>query len=172
MSGRNPVVSVMNQAMDRLALELDEHLTSPGSWFDGFWDFFVENRARIEEGPSWQIAGMSSFSWAILAIAARPAAHPAAAEVHVFVEARDYRPGIHAPWPVSGKRDGLNRPHDKERAEAIRRLGFEPRVGYWGVACTWHTPTEATEDIAETVRLALADVPKVLHLAVDLAEAI
>lgn len=176
------VVSEIERAMASLAPALGGHAGQPGHWFDGFWDFVVENRLRLQTGPAWEIDGFTmQLPWSLLVIASAAEAYPAA-EIHLFVEAKDRRPSICAPWPVSsvtipgndaarmGRPDALDRPHDPALAAAIARLGFTPRVGYWGIRCDWRRPSAVcVDEVAASVRAALAEVPTLLPLALNLA---
>ena len=168
--------------MASLATALNAKAGKPGRWFDGFWDFVVENRSRFLNGPAWEISGFTlQRPWSLLVLAAAAEADPPV-EIYLFVEAKDRRPSIRAPWPVStltipgeggaeeGRPDALDRPHDKELAAAIARLGFTPRVGYWGIRCDWClAPNISVDAVAAVVRAALAEVPSVLPLALKLA---
>ena len=176
------VVSEIGRAMASLEPDLGEQAVPPGRWFDGFWDFVVENRLRLQTGPVWEINGFTmQLPWSLLVLASAEEAYPIA-EIYVFVEAKDRRPAISAPWPVSsvtipgngevsqGAPDPLDRPHDRELAAAITRLGFTPRVGYWGIRCDWHRPADMSADeVCFAMRAALADAPKLLPLALNLA---
>lgn len=176
------VVSEIERAMASLEPGLGKQVVPPGRWFDGFWDFVVENRLRLQTGPCWEINGFTlQLPWSLLVIASAEDAYPIA-EIYVFVEAKDRRSEIRAPWPVSsvtipvndgvrmGAPDALDRPHDKELAAAIARLGFTPRVGYWGIRCDWRRLSGGSGDAdGLALRAALADVPKLLPLALDLA---
>lgn len=168
--------------MASLATTLAGKAEKPGRWFDGFWDFVMENRPRFLNGPAWELSGFTlQRPWSLLVLAAAAEAEPPA-EIYLFVEAKDRRPSIRAPWPVStltipgdggaeeGRPDALDRPHDKELAAAIARLGFAPRVGYWGIRCDWRLLSDiSVEAAAAAVRAALAEIPTILPLALKLA---
>lgn len=142
----NPVAPFLGEALARASLLLGGQVTTPGTWFDGFWDFVTDNRDRLTCEPAWEIQGCIRFPWALEALAPEDPARPLF-ELYVFVENKDARPGVSAPWPVSsvvlgggeapqmGPRDRFDRPHDPALAEQIRGLGFTPLVGYWGVRC-------------------------------------
>jgi hypothetical protein len=140
------VAPFLGEALARASLLLGGQVTTPGTWFDGFWDFVTDNRDRLTCEPAWEIQGCVGFPWALEALAPEAPVRPLF-ELYVFVESKDTRPGVSAPWPVSsivlggnepaqtGARDRFDRPHDPALAEQIRALGFTPLVGYWGVRC-------------------------------------
>lgn len=177
-----PLISAIEQAMAPLEKALDGCRGSAGDWFDGFWDFVVENRERIKAGPAWEINGYATQRpWSLIIISTTTAAHPVV-EIYLFVEDKDYRASARAPWPVCsvvipgndpvrvGDRDSFDRPHDQDLAAAIERLGFTPRVGYWGIRCDWISRADASiAAVVEAVRRALANIPQLLQLALDLA---
>ena len=176
----NPVATLVNGAIAELAARLDGQTTTAGAWFDGFWDFFVENRRRLESGPAWEIQGVSGPPWAVELIASDDVARPQL-EVYLFVERKDYRPNVHAPWPVStvvigsadapgtGARDRFERPHDGALAEDLRGRGFIPLVGYWGVRCEARVARDDGKGL-EAVRATLEALPEALRVALALAD--
>lgn len=142
-----------------VAVALDGKVTRAGSWFDGFWDFYVDNRERFGRERCWEVQGATELPWALEILA------PGAIEVHVFVEAKDRRRGVRAPWPVAsavigsgeaarvGPKDTLDRPHDESFAREIEAYGYVVEVGYWGVHCVRVVKTgEDLEQVSREVR--------------------
>ncbi len=164
----------IDTSIARVAALLDGSVTVPGSWFDGFWDFFVRNKERIHAGPAWEIQA----GWGAVLMMAPPSCE-GAFEVHVFVECTDRRPGIRAPWPVSfvvlgsdapaaeGAPDRHDRPHDEGIATLLAEIGFVPYVGYWGIRATRVVLDDAS---VEGVRDLLEDLPAAVRLACELGE--
>ena len=176
----NPVATLVNGEIAGIAARLDGQTTKAGAWFDGFWDFFVENRHRLESGPAWEIQGLSGRPWAVEMIASDDVARPQL-EVHLFVERKDDRPNVRKPWPVSsvaigsadaaetGARDRFERPHDGALAEALRGRGFIPLIGYWGVRCEAQVARDDGKGL-EAVRAMLEGLPEALRVALALAD--
>lgn len=108
------------------------------AWFDGFWDFFVAERARLASEPS---AWVSGTSWLLLHW--RCEARAREAGLDLFVEDKDRRPNALAPAPVVTIVVGTGapvtraplapRPLDAERERILGTQGFDVAVGYWGV---------------------------------------
>jgi hypothetical protein len=175
----NPIATLVEADMARVAARLGGQVTPAGAWFDGFWDFFVENRERLARGPAWEIQGASQPPWAIEMLAPEEANRPLF-ELYIFVELKARRPKGVAPWPVSsvllsgaappemGARDRFDRPHDQAPADDLRRRGFVPLVGYWGVRCEARVPRDDA-GAAESVQAVLAALPEALPLALALA---
>jgi hypothetical protein len=175
----NPLASFVEAEIAAIAARLGGAVTPAGAWFDGFWDFFVENRERLTRGPAWEISGASQLPWAIEMLAPEETDRPLF-ELYMFIEAKDSRQGVSAPWPVSsvllggasppevGARDRFDRPHDPARAESLRRRGFAPLVGYWGVRCE-ATVSRDEARAATRVQSTLAALPETLPLALALA---
>ncbi len=155
-----------------LASRLDGVVCKTGAWFDGFWDFFTSNRDRLERGPGWEIQGGGPPPWAIEFLGP---CDDGSFEIHLFVECKDRRPGVCAPWPVSaivlapdahaevGPRDAFDRPHDGDLARQLAERGFDLRVGYWGVHCTHFGNVDV-----ESPHQQLSAMPTVVRLALDL----
>jgi hypothetical protein len=176
----NPVATLVNEEIAGIAARLGGQATRPGEWFDGFWDFFVENRDRLQDRSAWEIQGSgSAWPWAVEIFASDDVARPQL-EVHLFVEAKDGRLGVSAPWPVSsvvlgggdapevGARDRADRPHDGALAEDLRGRGFAPMVGYWGVRCEANVGRDDAQGLG-AVRATLAALPDALRVALALA---
>lgn len=171
----------MNPRVDRdevtalakeLAARLGGSCTPVGTWFDGFWDFFVANRDRITGARGWEIQG---GRWAVLLLDAEAERR---FEIHVFVECRDSGPSARAPWPVSsielgmdaaaglGAPDAGGRPHDHGVAEELRGMGFDPQVGHWGVHLERWIPFDSR--VRADVKAALQNLPAAVRLAFEL----
>ena len=174
-----PILNLVTATVPDLAARLGGQVTGPLSWFDGFWDFVVENRVRLAREPSWAITGVSRLSWAIVLLVPDEPGGPVF-ESYLFVEAKDRRPGVAAPWPVSSvalgsaepprvhARDRFDRPHDLGLAERLRRHGFALAVGYWGVRCEARVARDNAGSVAATQAI-LAALPDALPLALALA---
>ena len=178
----NPLTAFLGDALARVAPLLGGRVTKAGSWFDGFWDFVVDNRDRLTREAAWEVQGTVGRPWALECLASDDPARPLF-ELYVFVENKDRRPGLSPPWPVStmvvggdeaprtGARDRFDRPHDHALAEELRRYGFTPLVGYWGVRCETSVPRDDRygPDRAGAI---LARLPDVVALALRLADAL
>ncbi|HEY7372118.1 MAG TPA: hypothetical protein VIF57_08175 [Polyangia bacterium] len=174
-----PIVNLVGATVADLAARVGGQVTGPLSWFDGFWDFVVENRVRLAREPAWAIAGVSRLPWVIVLLAPGEAA-VTQFEAYLFVEAKDHRPGVTAPWPVSsvaldsaeaprvGARDRFDRPYDVGLADQLRRRGFAPAAGYWGVRCDARVARDDSGGV-ERARAILTALPEALPLALALA---
>jgi hypothetical protein len=139
---------------------------SAEGWFDGFWDFFVPERANLTGARAWWAAGPG---WYVL-YWHRPTdgGEDGAIErrLDVFVESKDYRPNAIAPWPVTSIELGTGRKlaptplrhGDPERIAELGALGCSARVSYWG-------PHATCLDVA---RMRELDVARVLDAALGL----
>ena len=163
----NPLTAFLGDALARVAPVLGGRVTTAGSWFDGFWDFVVDNRDRLT----------------------RDAAAPVLVlDEHVQLEQRPGRivggQALERPrWPVSsmvvggdeaprtGTRDRFDRPHDHALAEEIRGHGFTPLVGYWGVRCETSVPRDDPRG-PDRVGAIVNKLPDVVALALRLADAL
>jgi hypothetical protein len=157
-----------------LAATLGGHAGRGSTWFDGFWDFVIEHRPELD--AAWEIQG---DGWAIVFFP--PSVAAPLLRAHVFVEAKDSRPGIRAPWPVSSivlapgtsartaERDRHDRPFHAGDAALVRAFGFEPVVGYWGVHASRSLNLSEPVELFERL---FAELPRVLdacrHLALAL----
>ncbi len=128
-------------ALNRLASERHGHVVAPITWFDGFWDFVVSHREHVERGITLGVSGLcdrGNLPW--LAFYWESEAGP---HVDIMMEARDYRAGSVAPWPVSSiYLDDARprcpstlppRPVDEDDLRELRELGFKFELGYWGI---------------------------------------
>jgi hypothetical protein len=124
-----------NDALAELAAMRGGRSMRAVEWFDGFWDFFVPNRDALATVPSIAVCGSH---W--LALYWEPADVP---RIDLFVEAKDRRPGVRAPWPVTSIElatgDVLpvavtpGRTVDAEIDTRLHALGAEAQLGYWGL---------------------------------------
>ena len=176
----SPLTAFLGDALARVAPVLGGRVTTAGSWFDGFWDFVVDNRDRLTGEAAWEVQGTVGPSWALECLAPDDPARPLF-ELYVFVERKDRRRGVSPPWPVSsmvvggdeeprtGARDRFDRPHDHALAEEIRSHGFTPLVGYWGVRCETNVARDDPNG-PDRVGAILARLPDVVALALRLAD--
>lgn len=136
-------------------------------WFDGFWDFFVPARRRLETAPAAAVIcrDMYVLAW----MPEVPAGLPPRVCIEIFVEQRV--PGGVASWPVSSvvvgtgasapARGVATRSIDPAAAARLLRLGASVHVGRWGP----HVTLDASHDVdrstlAELIELAGTLVPR------------
>lgn len=150
---------------------------SPLGWFDGFWDFVVTQRSHLARAAAVHIGGcvaVPSTPWYVLYW------HPPDEEeprLDIFVEAKDRRPGVMAPWPVhsiyfnSGEpvppRENPPRSRDEASATALTEIGFVVDLGYWGThvrRCGFSGADVEYLDRALTLALALHDRDEYIRL--------
>jgi hypothetical protein len=174
------VAPFLGEALARASLLLGGRVTAPGTWFDGFWDFVADNRDRLTCEPAWEIQGCVRHPWALEALAPEDPGRPLF-ELYLFVENKDQRPGVRAPWPVSslvlgsdgpareGARDRFDRPHDAAIAEQLRGFGVRPLVGYWGVRCETSVARDEPQ-AQDRVGQIIARLPDVVALSLRLAD--
>lgn len=126
------------------ALQADPGRDQPLRWFDGFWDFVVRERAALEASAAWHLTGAGAgLPWFFLCVRLSGiAVEPW--QVHVFIELKCPPGAGPAPWPVSsiGVPDGQpiapgpaerQRPPPASTHAALRGLGFDATLGYWGI---------------------------------------
>jgi hypothetical protein len=135
------------------------------SWFDGFWDFFVNERDTLVDGRSWWVSGTYWFAmlWERVGSDSEPELR-----LDLFVECKDCRPRRVAPSPVASiyVDDGKTvppdhlppRPRGESQAALLESLGFTVDVGYWGAhvyKCveTGPTPTELATIVDATLNV-------------------
>ena len=135
-------------------------------WFDGFWDFFVRERANIARSASWWVSGTE---WFVLFWERQTDEGGVEPRLDIFVENKDRRPGVVAPWPVSTIHlDGgsavapaavvVPRHVATATADALATSGLHVEVGYWGT----HIHR------ADGAELEVADLERLLHAALGL----
>lgn len=141
---------------------------NPLGWFDGFWDFVTTERVRLERSVAWRVSdgGPHTPDWILMYW--RAAANEDA-QLDIFVECRDYRPGARAPWPVTTiylHNSELVPPSalpprscDAGIIAELAALAFKIQFGYWGVhaVCTALNGIDA-EVLDQALSLCLAVV--------------
>ncbi len=116
----------------------------PLSWFDGFWDFVVRERAALEASAAWHLAGAGAgLPWFFLCVRLSGIATEPW-QVHVFIELKCPPGSGPAPWPVSsitvpGGQPITPGPAERQRPlpadthAALRATGLDVTLGYWGI---------------------------------------